>query len=141
MKAVCLFARVLATLVTIPDFSSPAVVSMSNLACSVLLVMTNCPDRPSALRIAQALLEKNLVACVNVYPEILSVYNWQGKREQASEVALHLKTRTGLYPQLEQAIVALHPYQVPEIIAIPILHGLPAYLDWVQAETGNDDYV
>ncbi|MBC3930886.1 MAG: divalent-cation tolerance protein CutA [Undibacterium curvum] len=113
---------------------------MSTQTTSVLLVMTNCPDRASALRIAQALLEKSLVACVNVYPEMLSLYNWQGEQEQAPEVALHLKTRAELYPQLEQAIIALHPYQVPEIIAIPVVQGLPAYLDWVQAETGNNHY-
>lgn len=95
----------------------------------VFLVMTNCPDRASALRIANALLEKSLVACVNVYPEILSLYNWQGKQEKANEVALHLKTTAELYPQLEQAIIALHPYQVQEIIAIPVVQGLPAYLD------------
>ncbi|MBY0570178.1 MAG: divalent-cation tolerance protein CutA [Burkholderiaceae bacterium] len=102
----------------------------------VLLVMTNCPDKTVALTIAQNILENNLAACVNVMPEIMSLYTWDGQQEVNTEVPLHIKTTTQAYPDLQALICSLHPYQVPEIIAIPVVDGLAAYLQWVQEQTG-----
>ena len=100
-----------------------------------LLVMTNMPDQASAEILAAALIEQRVAACVNVLLPVQSVYRWKGRVESASEVPLLIKTTAGRYPMLEQAIVAGHPYELPEIVAVPVEHGLPAYLDWVAAET------
>ena len=100
-----------------------------------LLVIANCPDEACANRIALAVVEAGLAACVNLLPRVQSVYRWQGAIESASEVPLLIKTTAGRYGELETAIRELHPYDVPEIIALPIAQGLPAYLDWLAAET------
>ena len=100
-----------------------------------LLVIANCPDEACANRIALAVVEGGLAACINLLPRVQSVYRWQGAIESASEVPLLIKTTAGRYAELEAAIRALHPYDVPEIIALPIAQGLPAYLDWLAAET------
>ena len=100
-----------------------------------LLVITNCPDEASANRIALAVVEARLAACVNLLPRVQSVYHWQGAVESASEVPLLIKTTAARYDALQAAIRELHPYDVPEIIALPIAAGLPAYLDWLAAET------
>ena len=100
-----------------------------------LLVITNCPDEQSANTIALAVVEAKLAACVNILPRVQSVYRWQGKVESASEIPLFFKSTAASYPALETRIRELHPYDVPEIIALPISHGLPAYLNWVAAET------
>lgn len=100
-----------------------------------LLVIANCPDEACANRIALAVVEAGLAACVNLLPRVQSVYRWQGSIESASEVPLLIKTTAGRYAELEAAIRELHPYDVPEIIALPIAQGLPAYLDWLAAET------
>lgn len=101
----------------------------------IVVVLTNLPDRAAAMKLARALVERRLAACVNVLAEALSVYRWQGEIETASEVPMLIKTRRGLYPELEAAIREAHPYELPEIIAVPAVLGLPAYLDWVTAET------
>ncbi len=101
----------------------------------VLLVLTNLPDRASAERLAEVLVESRGAACVNILAECHSVYRWQGKMESASEVPLLIKSTEAAYPQLEAAIRSHHPYEVPEIIAIPVLTGLPGYLQWVAQET------
>ena len=101
-----------------------------------LLVISNVPDRATGLRIAEALVEQQLAACVNVLAPCTSVYRWGAKLEQAEELPLLIKTREALYPAVERAIRALHPYELPEIIAVPIERGLPEYLDWVIAGTG-----
>lgn len=100
-----------------------------------LLVITNLPDRATAERIAEALVTERAAACVNVMTECVSVYRWQGKVEHASEVPLLMKTTRDAYPRLEAALRKLHPYEVPEIIALPVSAGLPEYLNWVVAET------
>lgn len=102
---------------------------------SALIVITNAPDRDVALRLAHALIERKLAACVNILAECTSVYRWKGKMETAAEVPLLIKTRAALYEEVEAAIKSLHPYELPEIIAVPIEHGLPEYLEWVNAET------
>ena len=102
---------------------------------SALIVITNAPDRDIALKIARALIERKLAACVNILAECTSVYRWRGKLETATEVPLLIKTRAAIYPDLEAAIKSLHPYELPEIVAVPIERGSPEYLEWVNAET------
>jgi periplasmic divalent cation tolerance protein len=99
------------------------------------LVISNLPDRASAEKLAHALIEKRLAACINILAPCRSVYRWQGKVEDAEEFPMLIKTTRERYPALEAAIRAGHPYELPEIIAIPLAGGLPAYLDWVEAET------
>ncbi len=100
-----------------------------------LIVITNCPDEETANAIALAVVEEQLAACVNILPRVQSVYRWQGNVESAAEIPLLIKATTRNYPALEARIKALHPYDVPEIVALPIARGLPAYLNWVAAET------
>ena len=100
-----------------------------------LLVITNCPDEESANAIALAVVEAKLAACVNILPRVQSVYRWQGAVESATEIPLFIKSTAAAYPTLEEAIRQRHPHQVPEIIALNIERGLPAYLNWVAAET------
>ncbi len=104
----------------------------------VLLIMTNLPDMASAQSMARRLVEQRLAACVNCLPAVQSTYRWQGVIEQAEEVTLLIKSVAGRYAELEAAIKGTHPYQVPEIIALPVTAGLPAYLDWVVQETKKD---
>lgn len=106
-------------------------------APTVLLVLTNLPDRDSAERLAGALIENKLAACVNILAPVLSVYHWQGKTETATEIQLQIKTTVARYPALQQCVQAMHPYQLPEIVALKVSDGLPAYLNWVQQETGS----
>lgn len=100
-----------------------------------LVVITNAPDRDCALKIAHALIERKLAACVNILAACTSVYRWQGKLESATEVPLLIKTRAEIYDEVEVAIRSLHPYELPEIVAVRIERGLPDYLDWVDAAT------
>lgn len=85
---------------------------------------------------AGGLVEARLAACVQIIGPVRSVYRWQGQVERADEVLLSIKTRAALYPQVEAAIRELHSYEIPEIVALPVAAGLPAYLDWIAAETG-----
>ena len=101
----------------------------------IILVFTNLPDRNSAQRVAQALIENRAAACVNILAECASVYRWQGKVETANEVPLLIKTTRIAYPRLEETIRAHHPYELPEIIAVPVVAGLSGYLQWVAQET------
>jgi periplasmic divalent cation tolerance protein len=101
-----------------------------------LLVFTNLPDRAAAEQLAQILIERRLAACVNLMAPCRSVYHWQGVTETAEEVPVLIKTTAARYASLQQAIVDMHPYELPEIIAVPVTHGLPAYLSWVADNTG-----
>jgi len=105
---------------------------------SVLLVMTTAPDADTAQKIARALVERRLAACVNILAPCQSVYNWQGAVEDSNEVPMLIKTTAARYGALEAAITAIHPYEVPEIVALPLSHGLPEYLGWVVAETHHE---
>src|SRR5687767_3724679 len=100
-----------------------------------LLVLTNLPDRASAERLADAVISQHLAACVNILAPCRSVYRWQGKVQHEEEHPVLIKTADDRYAALEAAIRAVHPYELPEIIAVPVERGLPAYLDWVTAET------
>jgi periplasmic divalent cation tolerance protein len=106
-------------------------------AMNPLLVLTNLPDRPAAEALANALIETRLAACVSILAPCRSVYRWQGAVETSDEVPLLIKTSGARYAALEAAIRALHPYELPELIAVPITQGLPAYLAWVDAETSS----
>ena len=102
---------------------------------SKLLVLTNLPDRAAAERLADALIEKRLAACVNILAPCRSVYRWKDAVQHDEEHPLLIKTTAERYAELETAIRAAHPYDLPEIIAVPIELGLPAYLDWIGSET------
>lgn len=101
----------------------------------VILVITNLPDRAGALRLAQALVDRRLAACVNVLADCTSVYRWKGAVEQATEVPVLIKTRAARFEELEAAIRELHPYELPEIISVPVGRGHDEYLRWVADET------
>ena len=100
-----------------------------------LLILTNCPDEESANAIALAVIEARLAACVNILPRVQSIYRWQGAVESATEIPLLIKSTATNYPALEALIRQCHPHDIPEIIALPITQGLPAYLNWLSAET------
>ncbi|TSA48492.1 MAG: divalent-cation tolerance protein CutA [Nitrosomonadales bacterium] len=100
-----------------------------------ILVLTNLPDRASAIALAEQLVKAKLAACVNILGTCTSIYHWRGKIESAEETPMLIKTTADAYPVLEQTIRELHPYELPEIIHVPITGGLPAYLQWVAAET------
>jgi len=102
---------------------------------STLLVLTNLPDRAAAERLADILVEQRLAACVNILAPCRSVYRWKDSVQHDEEHPLLIKTTAERYAELEAALRAGHPYELPEIIAVPVERGLPAYLDWVAAET------
>lgn len=99
---------------------------------STQFVFTTCPDTTTAETLARALVDEGLAACVNIVPGLRSIYRWQGKTETADEVLLLIKTATGHYGDVERRIVALHPYELPEIVGVPILNGLAPYLAWLE---------
>jgi len=102
---------------------------------SALLVVTNLPDRTAAEKLADALIAQRVAACVNILAPCRSVYRWKGAVQHDEEHPLLIKTTRERYAALEAAIRALHPYELPEIVAVAIERGLPAYLEWVAAET------
>lgn len=104
---------------------------------SALLVITNLPERAAAERLADALIARRLAACINILAPCRSVYRWQGAVRQEEEHPVLIKTTRAAYAELEAQIRAHHPYELPEIIAVPIERGLPAYLDWLTAETAS----
>jgi periplasmic divalent cation tolerance protein len=104
----------------------------------VLLVLTNCPDEATAARIRRDLVDARLAACVNQLGPVQSTYRWRGAVEEASEVALLIKTTCERYPAMEARLRQLHPYSVPEIVAIRVECGSTDYLSWVHAETRAD---
>lgn len=101
----------------------------------IIIILTNLPDRASALKLAGQLVEQRLAACVNVLAECSSVYRWEGKIKSATEVPVLIKSRAQRYDEVEAAIRRLHPYELPEIVAVPVRRGLEEYLEWVAGET------
>jgi len=102
---------------------------------STRLVLTNLPDRASAEKLADAVIERRVAACVNILAPCRSVYRWKGAVQHDEEHPVLIKTTAERYPDLENAIRALHPYELPEIIAVPVVQGLVNYLSWVAEET------
>lgn len=102
---------------------------------SVLLACSTCPDAASAERIANALVGERLAACVNRLPGVHSTYRWQDQVEHADEVLLLIKTTADRLDAMTARLRALHPYELPELIAVEVRSGLPAYLEWVAAQT------
>jgi periplasmic divalent cation tolerance protein len=104
-------------------------------------VVTTTEHREDADRIARTLVEERLAACVQVTGPITSTYRWQGKIETAQEWQCRAKSRRNLYDRIEQTIRRLHPYDVPEVLAMPIMAGSADYLDWLETQTreGNDE--
>ncbi len=100
-----------------------------------IVVLCTCPDQTSADLLCEQLLNQRLAACINQLPGITSVYRWQGKVERATEIQLIIKSRQSRFAELQACIQANHPYEVPELLALPVSAGLPAYLDWLNGET------
>ena len=102
---------------------------------AAMLVLTQLPDPGSARALARALIDARLAACVSVGATVESLYHWRGKIEMAEEVPVVIKTCADAYAAVEAAIRARHPYELPEIVAVPIAHGLSSYLAWIDDET------
>lgn len=97
------------------------------------LVLCTCPDKATASSIAENIVAQRLVACVNILPGIESIYQWQGNVESAQEHLMLIKTHADKFPALKRSIASMHPYEVPEIIAIDINQGLPEYMQWLKS--------
>ncbi len=108
---------------------------MPSAASRFQVVLVTCPTRAVARRIASQLISRRLAACVNLVPGIESIYRWQGKVERAREVLLVIKGTASGFERLKRAILALHPYDVPEVIGLPILAGHSPYLRWLSQST------
>lgn len=103
-----------------------------------IIVFTTCPDDATAQRIADDVVDSGLAACVNCLGGIVSTYRWQGLRRSECEVLLVFKTTRERFDALRTRIAALHPYEVPEVIALDVVAGSAAYLDWIAASVGVD---
>jgi periplasmic divalent cation tolerance protein len=104
---------------------------------AAILVLTNVPDRAVADTLARVLLDERLAACVNIGGPVDSIYHWRGRIETGREIPVAIKTRPALYSDVEGAIRKIHPYDTPEIIAIPVVGGDARYLGWLAAETAS----
>jgi periplasmic divalent cation tolerance protein len=96
-----------------------------------LLIYITCGSEENARQIATRLVEERLAACVNILPNVHSVYRWQGKVESSSEYLLLVKTRRERFAALRDRVRILHPYELPELVAVPIVAGLEPYLNWI----------
>lgn len=105
---------------------------------AVLAVLTNLPDSESAFNLARTVVSRRVAACVNVLAPAMSFYRWEGREEQASEVPVIIKTTPERYAELERVLRECHPYELPEIIALPVVQGLENYLGWVVDECKPD---
>lgn len=103
----------------------------------VVVVLVTCPTAAVGRRLARALLTRRLAACVNVLPGVDSHFWWRGRVDRAREVLLVIKTTRSAFARLRRAVAALHPYDVPEILALPVLAGHRPYLDWVACSIGD----
>ncbi|XP_048203920.1 protein CutA isoform X1 [Perognathus longimembris pacificus] len=102
---------------------------------SVSAAFVSCPNEKVAKEIARAVVEKRLAACVNLIPQITSIYEWKGKIEEDSEVLMMIKTQSSLVPALTDYVRSVHPYEVAEVIALPVEQGNSPYLHWVRQVT------
>lgn len=110
---------------------------MAKSTIEVIMVFVTVPGARVGSRVSKGVLTSRLASCVSVIPRVRSMYWWEGKITQANEVMLVMKTTKSKYKKLERRIMELHPYQVPEIIAIPLVAGLPQYIEWVAREVAN----
>jgi periplasmic divalent cation tolerance protein len=108
------------------------------LAGAAILILTQMPDRASAQSLARSLVETRLAACVSIGAPVESLYHWRGQIETAEEIPVAIKTRSERYAEVEAAIRAQHPYELPEILAVPVIHGLEPYVEWIAAETAEN---
>jgi periplasmic divalent cation tolerance protein len=99
------------------------------------VVLCNCPDIFCAEQLAQQLVEEKLAACINLIPQVQSFYLWENKIVKDQEVTLLIKTTSDCFDALEKTIKKLHPYQLPELIALPIINGYQPYLNWLRENT------
>ncbi len=97
-----------------------------------LVVLCTCPEATTARRLAGILVRERHAACANILPGLESVFEWQGKMEAETEALLVIKTTAEAYPALEETLAREHPYELPEIIAVPVKRGLEGYLQWVK---------
>ena len=104
----------------------------------VMVALTTAPSTDVAERIGRCVVEEGLAACANVVSGVTSIFRWKGETQQESEVLVILKTTAAEVPALERRIVELHPYDVPELIALPVEVGYAPYLEWVRGEVGGD---
>ena len=95
------------------------------------VVLVTAPSPEVATTLGRTLVDERLAACVNVVPGVTSIYRWQGRREEAEECLLVIKTEAARYAALERRVLELHPYSVPEILALPVDTGAPAYVEWL----------
>jgi periplasmic divalent cation tolerance protein len=102
------------------------------MADEVLLAISTFPDRQLALTVSRQLLERKLAACANIGGAVQSIYHWQGRIEEGEETLVFFKTRRSRFEEFQSALRSLHPYEVPEIVAIRLTDGLPVYLRWVE---------
>lgn len=109
--------------------------SPSETDAEVRVVLVTAPDAETGARVARTLLEDHLVACANLLPQVRSLYRWEGRVEDEPEVLLVLKTRSALVDALSERVREVHPYDVPEVIALPVTAGHAPYLKWVLEET------
>jgi periplasmic divalent cation tolerance protein len=100
---------------------------------NAIVTFCTCPDKTTAEKIARALVESQLAACVNILPNLTSVYMWKGQIETDDEYLLVIKSSAQAYSTLETTIQRLHPYELPEIIALSIAQGLPKYINWIHS--------
>ena len=105
----------------------------------VQVVLVTAPSEEVATTLARALVEEGLAACVNVVPRVRSIYRWQGEVRDDAESLMIIKTTTPRVPSLTARVTELHPYEVPEVLALEVGSGLPGYLDWVRAETSDPE--
>jgi periplasmic divalent cation tolerance protein len=103
-----------------------------SMTSDAILVLTACPDEATATRIARDLVESGLAACVSRVPGVHSTYRWEGRVQDEPEVLLVIKTLAGRLETLEMRLKSLHPYEVPEIIALPVVSGSAEYLSWLR---------
>lgn len=103
-----------------------------------IVIITTCDSRDVLIKLAQGLVEKKLAACVQIVGPITSTYRWQGKVESADEWLCQIKTLNYLYQEVEREIISLHPYETPEIIALPVTLGSEPYLDWIKESVKPD---
>ncbi|MEM1083597.1 MAG: divalent-cation tolerance protein CutA [Verrucomicrobiota bacterium] len=103
----------------------------------ILVVLCTFPDEEKARQIGAVLVERQVAACINLLPGLRSIYRWEGRIEEESEVLGVIKTTSEAYPALEAALLELHPYDTPEVLALPVEKGSAAYLKWVAGEVGS----